>query len=62
MTVGRLAAATGLTVRTLHHWDAIGLLAPAERSQAGHRRYGPAEVRRLYRIVALRRLSTRSRR
>ena len=30
-TVGALAKASGLTVRTLHHWDAIGLLAPAER-------------------------------
>jgi MerR family transcriptional regulator, thiopeptide resistance regulator len=55
-TVGHLARATGLTVRTLHHWDEIGLLRPAERSGAGHRRYSPADVQRLYRIVALRRL------
>jgi DNA-binding transcriptional MerR regulator len=55
-TVGALAAASGLTVRTLHHWDAIGLLRPAERSAAGHRRYAPPDVERLYRIVALRRL------
>jgi DNA-binding transcriptional MerR regulator len=56
LTVGELAQASGLTVRTLHHWDEIGLLRPAERSAAGHRRYAPADVRRLYRIVALRRL------
>ena len=56
MTVGDLASASGLTVRTLHHWDDIGLLRPAERSGAGHRRYSPADVERLYRIVALRRL------
>src|SRR4051812_5571962 len=56
MTVGELASSSGLTVRTLHHWDAIGLLAPAERSAAGHRRYSSADVERLYRIVALRRL------
>jgi DNA-binding transcriptional MerR regulator len=55
-TVGHLARATGLTVRTLHHWDEIGLLRPAERSGAGHRRYSEDDVARLYRIVALRRL------
>jgi len=55
-TVGNLAQAAGLTVRTLHHWDDIGLLQPAERSAAGHRRYSPSDVERLYRIVALRRL------
>ena len=55
-TVGNLAQAAGLTVRTLHHWDEIGLLQPAERSAAGHRRYSPTDVERLYRIVALRRL------
>jgi DNA-binding transcriptional MerR regulator len=53
-TVGELAAASGLTVRTLHHWDEIGLLRPAERSGAGHRRYNAADVQRLYQIVALR--------
>ena len=54
--VGALAKASGLTVRTLHHWDAIGLLAPAERAGNGYRRYGAQEVARLYRILALRRL------
>src|SRR4051794_22435910 len=53
-SVGELAAVSGLTVRTLHHWDEIGLLRPAARSAAGHRRYSDADVRRLYRIVALR--------
>jgi DNA-binding transcriptional MerR regulator len=55
-TVGHLAQTAGLTVRTLHHWDEIGLLEPAERSAAGHRRYSPQDVARLYRIIALRRL------
>ena len=55
-TVGHLARATGLTVRTLHHWDEIGLLRPAERSGSGHRRYSAGDVERLYRILALRRL------
>jgi MerR family transcriptional regulator, thiopeptide resistance regulator len=55
-TVGALASAAGLTVRTLHHWDAIGLLVPAERAGNGYRRYGREDVARLYRILALRRL------
>jgi DNA-binding transcriptional MerR regulator len=55
-TVGALAKSSGLTVRTLHHWDAIGLLVPAERSGNGYRRYRPAQVARLYRILTLRRL------
>jgi DNA-binding transcriptional MerR regulator len=54
--VGELARETGLTVRTLHHYDEIGLLVPSERSNAGHRLYGEEDVRRLYRIVALRQI------
>jgi DNA-binding transcriptional MerR regulator len=54
--VGELAAQAGLTVRALHHFDQIGLLRPAERSPAGHRLYTAEDVRRLYRIVALRQL------
>jgi len=55
-TVGAIAKAAGLTVRTLHHWDAIGLLVPAERGGNGYRRYGREDLMRLYRILALRRL------
>lgn len=54
--VGELARLTGLTVRTLHHYDAIGLLRPSYRTSAGHRCYGEGDVRRLYRVVALREL------
>jgi DNA-binding transcriptional MerR regulator len=54
--IGELAKRTGLTVRTLHHYDGIGLLSPEERSEGGHRVYGDADVRRLYRIVSLRSL------
>jgi DNA-binding transcriptional MerR regulator len=54
--IGELAETTGLTVRTLHHYDEIGLLAPADRSDSGHRLYGRDEVQRLYRIVAMRQL------
>jgi len=52
--VGELAARTGLTVRTLHHYDELGLLAPARRTAAGHRLYGEEQVMRLQQIVALR--------
>jgi DNA-binding transcriptional MerR regulator len=54
--IGDLAAATGLTVRALHHFDQIGLLRPARRTPAGHRVYTAGDVRRLYRILALRQL------
>ena len=53
-SVGELARETGLTVRTLHHYDKCGLLRPSERTQAGHRRYVERDLERLYRIVALR--------
>jgi DNA-binding transcriptional MerR regulator len=52
-TVGQLAAETGVSVRALHHYDALGLLTPSRRTAAGYRLYGDAEVERLYRIRAL---------
>ncbi|SEF22646.1 MerR family transcriptional regulator [Variovorax sp. NFACC27] len=54
LKVGELARHTGLTVRTLHHYDAIGLLAPSARSEAGYRLYDAADVARLHAIQALR--------
>jgi DNA-binding transcriptional MerR regulator len=54
--IGALARASGLTVRTLHHYDAIGLLVPDERTSSGRRLYSEANVRRLYQILTLRRL------
>jgi DNA-binding transcriptional MerR regulator len=56
--VGELAARTGLTVRTLHYYDELGLLAPARRTTAGHRLYGEEQVLRLQQIVALRGLGS----
>jgi ATP:cob(I)alamin adenosyltransferase len=53
-SVGELAQATGVTVRTLHHYDRLGLLPPAERSHSGYRVYDRDGVERLYRILALR--------
>ncbi|WP_329455712.1 MerR family transcriptional regulator [Streptomyces sp. NBC_01497] len=52
--VGPLAEACGLTVRTLHHWDSIGLLSPSRRTAGGHREYTGDDVARLYQVLALR--------
>ena len=52
--VGELAERTGLTVRTLHHYDQLGLLSPSSRTSGGHRSYTAADVARLHRIIALR--------
>ena len=52
--VGEVARAAGLPVRTLHHYDEIGLLVPSSRSDAGYRLYSDADLRRLYRILSLR--------
>ena len=56
LSVGELARRSGLTVRTLHHYDSIGLLVPSSRSDAGYRLYDRANIERLHRIQALRRL------
>lgn len=60
MKVGELARRSGLTVRTLHHYDAIGLLSPSGRTDSlhgsGHRLYTPADLARLHQILCLRQL------
>lgn len=56
LKVGELARRSGLTVRTLHHFDQIGLLRPSLRSDAGYRLYGREDVARLHGIQALRHL------
>lgn len=55
LTVGEVAELTGVTVRTLHHYDRLGLVSPA-RTSAGYRLYDPADVARLQEVVAYRRL------
>ena len=55
-TVGQVADVFGVTVRTLHHYDEIGLLVPSERSAAGYRLYTDGDLRRLQQIVVYRRL------
>jgi len=51
-----LARLTGISVRALHHDDALGLLSPAARSEAGYRLYGDADLLRLQQIVVGREL------
>lgn len=56
LKVGELARRTGLTVRTLHHYDEIGLLKPSLHTGSGHRLYTGDDVTRLQQIVSLRQL------
>lgn len=55
-SVGQVAGFAGVTVRTLHHYDEIGLLSPSGRSHAGHRRYDDADLDRLQQILFYREL------
>lgn len=54
LKVGELAKQTGLSVRTLHYYDEIGLLSPSRRTEAGHRLYTAGDVVRLRQIKSLR--------
>jgi DNA-binding transcriptional MerR regulator len=56
LKVGELARRTGLTVRTLHHYDEIGLLRPSSHTDSGHRLYTTGDVARLQQVVSLRQL------
>lgn len=56
MKVGELAKRTGLSVRTLHYYDEIGLLQPSKHTESRHRVYGSAELQRLQQIKSLRQL------
>src|SRR5215210_5139542 len=56
MNVGQVAELAGVTVRTLHHYDRIGLLSPSGRTQAGYRQYSPADLDRLHQVLLYREL------
>lgn len=56
LKVGELAKETGLTVRTLHWYDEIGLLKPSQHSGSGHRLYDEHDLERLQQILSLRAL------
>ncbi|MDN4592906.1 MerR family transcriptional regulator [Polycladomyces subterraneus] len=54
--IGELAQETGLTIRTLHYYDQIGLLKPSRHTESGHRVYTPDDVIRLQQILSLKSL------
>ncbi|MGW6979669.1 MerR family transcriptional regulator [Streptomyces sp. NPDC054932] len=54
--MGRVAELAGVSVRTLHHYDGIGLVRPSARTPAGYRAYSAGDVERLREVLAYRRL------
>ncbi|MFT3690227.1 MerR family transcriptional regulator [Paenirhodobacter sp.] len=56
MQIGELAERTGVSHRTIHYYERIGLMAPAEREGAGYRYYDEQSVRRLEKIAVLKQL------
>ncbi|ASK65138.1 MerR family transcriptional regulator [Brachybacterium avium] len=56
LTVGRVADLVGVSVRTLHHWDGIGLVRPGGRSWSGCRLYDADDVARIHRVLVYREL------
>ncbi len=54
--VGEVARMSSVSVRTLHHYDEIGLLVPSGRTEAGYRLYSAADLGRLRRILFYREL------
>ena len=55
-SVGQVAGLAGVTIRTLHHYDELGLLSPSGRSVVGYRIYEEADLERLQRILFYREL------
>ncbi|WP_342375075.1 MerR family transcriptional regulator [Myxococcus stipitatus] len=56
LTVSQVARLAKISVRTLHHYDALELLCPSERSDAGYRLYSQADLRRLQQVLFFREL------
>lgn len=50
-TVGQVAKLAHVSVRTLHHYDELGLLSPSERSEAGYRLYTESDLERLQQVL-----------
>jgi DNA-binding transcriptional MerR regulator len=55
-SVGDVARLSGVSIRTLHHYDEIGLLSPSGRTKAGYRRYASEDLERLQQILCYRSL------
>jgi DNA-binding transcriptional MerR regulator len=53
LKIGELASMTGITVRTLHYYDEVGLLKPSKITETGHRLYDIQSVTTLYQIISL---------
>ena len=56
MTVAQVSKRTGVSVRTLHHYDQIGLLKPTEVTEAGYRMYDDVALDKIYMILVYREL------
>lgn len=56
MTVGAVADIVGVSVRTLHHWDQIGLVVPSARTDGGYRQYSHDDLGRIHRVLVYREL------
>jgi DNA-binding transcriptional MerR regulator len=56
MNIGEVAALAGVTVRTLHHYDRIGLLSPSGRTGSGYRQYAAGDLDRLHQVLLYREL------
>jgi DNA-binding transcriptional MerR regulator len=54
--VGELARETGLSIRTLHYYDEIGLLQPSHKTDSGHRLYTLSDIERIQQVVSLKQL------
>ncbi|MBV9387634.1 MAG: MerR family transcriptional regulator, partial [Chroococcidiopsidaceae cyanobacterium CP_BM_ER_R8_30] len=54
--IGELAKQTGISIRTLHYYDEIGLLSPSHRTESGHRLYVEQDIIRLQQVMSLRQL------
>lgn len=54
LTVGQAADLVGVSVRTLHHWDQIGLVTPSGRTSADYRVYSSDDIARLHQVLVYR--------
>src|SRR6185503_15926678 len=55
-SISEVAQLAGVSVRTLHHYDEIGLLVPSARSENGYRRYSDEDIRRLLSVIVFKQL------